>query len=55
MKTVRVVAAVIKAVNEKRNPLFCNLTWLRSLKRRLGISRWKKNRTWRDTAGSVKT
>ena len=50
MKTVRVVAAVIKAVNEKGEPIiFATQRGYGPLK-----GGWK-NRTWRDTAGSVKT
>ena len=54
MRRVRVVAAVIKAVNEKGEPnIFATQRGCSPI-RRLGIPQWK-NRTWRDTTGSIKT
>lgn len=55
MRRVRVVAAVIKAVNEKGEPIiFATQRGCGPLKGGLGIPQWK-NRTWRDTTGSIKT
>ena len=55
MKTVRVVAAVIKAVNEKGEPIiFATQRGYGPLKGGWEFPGGKK-RTWRDTAGSVKT